>query len=272
MKVTRFSGTTLSGLLCGGALCIALSLPAAAQVKTETSTEKGQSTKQVTVERGTIVYINGNSAVVKMDDGTLRHFDNVPESLTFMVDGKPVNIHNAKVGMILEKQVVTTTTPKVVTTVQTVTGKVWSVQPPNWVILTLEDGKNQKFNIPKGQKFTIEGQETDAFGLKKGMVINAQKIVEVPMTVVAEQIKRTGVAPPPPPPMKPDVAVLIVMAPPAPAPAAVETAAAEPAPTKLPKTASDLPLMGLLGALLCAFSLTAMAIRKTASLFASPRS
>ena len=271
MKATRFPGTILSGLLCGGAFCIAFSLPAAAQVETKTSAEQGQATKTVQVQRGTIVNISGNSAVVKMDDGTLKHFDNVPDNLTFMVDGKPVNIHNAKVGMVLEKQVVTTTTPRVVTTVQTVTGKVWSVQPPNWVILTMDNNQNQKFNIPKGQKFTVDGQEMDAFGLKKGMIINAQKVVEVPETVVAEQIKRTGVAPPPPPPLKPDVAVLVVFTPAPAPPPPVETAAAEPAPKKLPKTASDVPLIGLLGALLCAGSLTGMVIRKTASLLSSSR-
>jgi hypothetical protein len=43
-----------------------------------------------------------------------------------------------------------------------VTGKVWRVSPPNSVILTLEDGTNQSFNIPKGQKFNVDGQETDA--------------------------------------------------------------------------------------------------------------
>jgi hypothetical protein len=186
-----------------------------------------------------------------MDDGTLRHFDNVPDSVTFMVDGKPVNIHNAKVGMKLEKQTITTTTPKVVTTVETVTGKVWHVQPPNWVILTLENGENQQFKIPKGQKFIVDGQETDAFGLKKGMTVSAQRITEVPETVVAQQIKRAGTAPPPPPAPKPDVPILVATAKPTPPP--TETAASEPAPAKLPTTASNLPLIGLMGVFFCTF-------------------
>jgi hypothetical protein len=129
--------------------------------------------------------------------------------------------------------------------------------------LTLENGENQEFKIPKGQKFTINGESVDAFGLKKGMKVDAQKVVEEPVTVIAQEVKRTGIAPPPPPPLNADVPILIVMVPAHAAPApAVETAAAEPAPTKLPKTASDLPLIGVLGALLCAVSLTGMAIRK----------
>jgi len=187
-----------------------------------------------------------------------------------MVDGKPVNIRNAKVGMKLEKQTVTTTTPKVVTTVETVTGTVWHVNPPSSVILTLENGQNQQFKIPKGQKFTVDGRETDAWGLKKGMKVAAQRVTEVPETVVAQRIKRTGVAPPPPPPPNPDVPILVVVAQPAPAPA--EAAAAEPAPTKLPKTASDLPLIGLVGALLCSLSLTLATIRVIASRVARFRS
>src|SRR5215475_604423 len=196
-----------------------------------------------------------------MEDGTLRHFDNIPDSVTVMVDGKPVNIHSAKVGMKVEKQTITTTTPRVVTTVETVTGKVWQVSPPSRVILTLENGENQEFKIPKGQKFTINGQETDAFGLKKGMKVSAQRVTEVPETVVAQEIKRRGSAPPPPPPPNPDVPILVATARPAPAPP-VQTASAEPAPKKLPKTASDLPLIGLLGVWLGALSLTSTIIRK----------
>ena len=56
-----------------------------------------------------------------------------------------------------------------VTTIQTVTGKVWHVTPPLIVILTLENNENQAFKIPDGQKFMVDGTETDAWGLKKGM-------------------------------------------------------------------------------------------------------
>jgi hypothetical protein len=75
--------------------------------------------------------------------------------------------------MKLQRTIATTTTSQTVTTVQTVTGKVWNVNPTNSVILTLEDGTNQQFKIPKGQKFNVDGQETDARGLRKGMKISA---------------------------------------------------------------------------------------------------
>lgn len=263
MISTKLSRTILWGLLGGSAFCIAFSFSAAAQVQTKQTETSAQATRAVKVERGEIVYASGNSVVVKMEDGTLRHFDNVPESTTVTVDGRQLNVHQLQVGMKVEKQTITTTTPKTITTVKTVTGKVWHVTPPNSVILTMENGENQEFKIPKGQKFTINGQTMDAFGLKKGMIVDAQKVVEESAIEVAQEIKRTGIAPPPPPQPKADVPILVAITP---APAApVETAAAEPAPKKLPTTASNLPLIGLLGALLCGLSLTAVTIRKIAS-------
>jgi hypothetical protein len=265
MNSTRLSRTILCGLLAGGASCIAFSFSAAAQVQTQTSETRGAPTKTVTVQRGEIVHIAGNDVVVKMEDGTLRDFDNVSDKVTFMVDGRPVNIHNAKVGMKLEKQTIVSSTPRVITTVESVTGTVWHVTPPTSVILRLENGENQSFKIPSGQKFTINGEEKDAWGLKKGMKVQATRVTEVPETLVSHEIKATGKMPPPPPQPTADVPILVVMAQPVPAP--VETA--EAAPKKLPTTGSDLPLIGLLGVLFCSLSLTGMTIRRIASRLAS---
>src|ERR1700756_4328063 len=143
MISTKFSKRVLHGLLAVGALCIAFTLTASGQVQTNTTTAPtGAPTKAIKVERGTVVYVSGNSCVIKGEDGTLRHFDNVPESVTVTVDGKQLNIHQIQPGMVIERQTITTTTPRMITTVQTVSGTVWQVAPPKWVILTLEDGKN----------------------------------------------------------------------------------------------------------------------------------
>jgi hypothetical protein len=247
-------------VIVAGVAALAISLSAFAQVNSDTKTAPaGAPTRTVKVERGEVVYVSGNSCVIKAEDGTLRHFDNVPDSVTVTVDGKQLNIHQIQPGMKVEKQTITTTTPRMITTIKTVSGKVFYVAPPSTVILTMENGKNQKFTIPKGQKFTINGQQTDAFGLKKGMKVDAQQVIEQPETVVAEEVKRTGIAPPPPPAPQQDVPILVVYVPVA-APAPVETAA-EQAPTKLPKTASNLPLLGLLGVLSIALGLTLKMVR-----------
>lgn len=270
MIATRFSRTILRSLLGGGTLCIAFALPSAAQVQTSKATTHGESTQSVKVERGEVVYISGNNVVIKGEDGELRHFNNVPDSVTVNVDGQQLNVHQIKPGMKIEKQTITTTAPRVITTVQTVTGKVFHASPPNSVILTLEDGTNQQFKIPSGQKFMIDGRQTDAWGLKKGMKVSAQKVVEEPEIVMTQEVARTGKLPPPPPPPAEDVPILVVFVPVA--HPALETAAAEESPSKLPKTASNLPLIGLLGVLLCGISLTAMAIRTTVSRLSNSRS
>ena len=242
--------------LLAGSVCLAFALSINAQVRTETNTTAAQPSHNVTIERGEVAYVSGNELVVKMEDGTIRHFANVPESARVTVEGQELGIHSLKPGMKLERTTIVTTTPKTITTVKSVTGKVWHVTPPNTVILTLEDGTNQEFKIPKGQKFTVDGQETDAFGLKKGMVVSATKVVEEPISVVEQQRKLTGTMPPPPPAPPADVPILIASAEPTPLPAPA-------APAELPKTASPLPLIGLLGTLALLLSFGLKAIRNT---------
>lgn len=251
MRSLNLTRVVTRRLLAAAAGVVFLLVTAAmnAQVQTQTSVEQGAASKQVTVERGEVVLVNGNDLVVKMEDGSMRHLANVPESARVTVDGQELGIHDLKPGMKLQRTIVTTTTPKTITTVQSVTGKVWHVSPPSVVILTLEDGTNQQFKIPKGQKFTVDGQQTDAFGLKKGMMVSATKVVEVPQTVIDQQRKVTGSMPPPPPAPPADVPILVAEAAPVAAPAA------EPAPESLPKTGSLLPLIGLMGLLAVGTSL-----------------
>ena len=91
------------------------------------------------------------------------------------------------------------------------------------------------------------------------MQVSASKVVETPTDVVTRQAKITGVMPPAPPPPPPDEAILVVEEVPVPVP--VETADAAPAPAALPKTGSLVPLVGLVGLLLVASSLTLKVLR-----------
>ena len=216
-----------SVVLTAVVLCVAFAASTTAQVQTQTTTTSGTATKQVKIESGEVVAVKGNDLFVKMDDGTVRDFPNIPESARATVDGKKLGIHELKPGMKLQRTTVTTTTPQVVTTIQTVTGKVWHVTPPLSVILTLENGQNQEFKIPEGQKFTVNGQETDAWGLKEGMKVTATKIVESPETTVSQQTQVTGMMPP-------DAPVLIAEGEPKPAPAATTASAGEATATGTP--------------------------------------
>lgn len=241
------------------AVFLALTVGMRAQVQTTTSTTEGASSKDVSVERGEVVLVTGNDLVVKMEDGSIRHFPNVPESARATVDGRQLGIHDLKPGMKLQKTMTVTKTPTVVTTTKQVTGKVWQVMPPSTVILTLEDGTNQKFTIPKDQKFNIDGQMTDAWGLKKGMKVSATKVVEEPVDVYERHQQVSGTMPAPPPPPPADEPILVAAVAPTPAPVTVASAA----PTELPKTASYLPLIGLLGSLFLLLSFGLKVLRSS---------
>jgi hypothetical protein len=243
-------------MLAVATTCLAISARMSAQVQTETTTAHGTASHDVKVERAEVVTVSGNNLVVRMEDGTLRDFNNVPESAKVTVDGKELGIHDLKPGMKLQRTITTTTTPRVITTTQSVTGKVWHVNPPSSVILTMENGENQQFKIPAGQKFMVNGRETDAWGLKKGMTVSATKVVEVPETVVTQQRQLAGTMPPPPPAPAADQPILVVVAAPTPAPAPTQEAK-----TELPKTGSVLPLVGLLGLLSLATSFGFRALR-----------
>jgi len=269
MSSTSFLRTILRGLLGGSLICLAFAVVASGQVQTETEVQYGPSTREVQVQRGQVVYVAGNEVVMREEDGTYRDFPHVPDSARVTVDGQQLSVHDLRPGMIIERATITTTTPRVITTIKSVTGTVFSVNPPSSAILTLEDGKNQEFNIPDGTKFTVDGQPTDAFSLKPGMQVSATSITEVPETVVRQRVRTVGEMPP-----APDLALLIIVVPyastletpdaPAETPAdaeatpPAETATATPAesaPEQLPKTGSLLPLAGLLGLFFCCLAL-----------------
>lgn len=240
------SGKQLFLLAFAAIAAFALTLNARAQVQTETTTTAGHPTTEVKVDRARVVLVDGNDLFVRTENGRLVHFANVPESARATVNGQQLGIHDLKPGMILERTITTTTTPMTVTTVQRVTGTVWYVTPPTSVILTLEDGSNKEFKIPEGQKFNINGQMTDAWGLQKGMKITATKVTEAPEDIVEQRRLVTGTMPPEPPADLPIVLAFVEVMAQAPAPVPVTTTPTAPA---LPKTASQLPLIGILGIL-----------------------
>ncbi len=227
---------------------------AIAQDKTETQVTPGQATHVAKVDRAEIVYVSGNELVVKTESGEIRSLT-VPEGATATVDGKLITIKDARPGMILQRTITTTTIPETVTTIRTIQGKVWQVNAPKTVILTLPDGQNKKYNVPKDQVFKIEGKDKTVFDLRKGMNVTATVLTRVPRTAVAQEKAVTGKMPTPPATPEMQGAMLIEEAAPAPAPAKVAVASA----TKLPKTASNLPLIGLIG---MAMLLVGLALRR----------
>ena len=233
-------------MLAVGAITLTVTLSMSAQVQTETTTTSGPATAEVKVDRATVVLVDGNDLVVKTQGGKLVHFANVPESARATVDGQQLGIHDLKPGMTLERTITTTTTPQTITTVKSVTGTVWYVNPPSSVILTLEDGTNQAFKIPGrpevqyrwpdggcvGSEERDEGVSDQRSSRCRRRLLNSRsnwlsvcrhrirpQICHLLIVVVLSAHARPGAGPP-----------------------------AEVASATLPRTASQLPLIGILGA------------------------
>jgi hypothetical protein len=267
----RLIRTTCSAVLVAGVIWIAPGMLSAAQDRSTTTVTPGAPTSTTQVERGEVVYVSGNELVVKMDTGEIRSIT-VPDTARAMVDGKEVTIRDLKPGMKLQRTITTTQTPRTVTTVRTVSGSVFAINAPYTLVLSFPDGSpNKQYKIPKDQVFMVDGRPKTAFELQRGTPITATVVTTGEEISLGERRATTGTAPvaarPATPPPQP---VLLIEAPaPAPVPVAAApippprpAAPAEPAPAQLPKTASPVPLLGLLGLALCGASLGLRAIRR----------
>ena len=64
----------------------------------------------------------------------------------------------------------------------------------NYVILTNEKGENREYNVPESYEFTVRASPS-VRDLKKGMKVQAVKIVEEPVTEISTKVVVTGKAP-----------------------------------------------------------------------------
>ncbi len=251
MNIFRGKGASL--VLATAMIWVASTLTLSAQVETKTTTTAGRPTVVTNVERGEVIAVSGNDLIVKMADGSMRNIENVPESARVTVDGKKLGIHDLKPGMKLQRTITTTSTPMTATTVQTVKGKVWFINPPSTIILTMEDNKNQQFKIPEGQKFNVDGKMVDAFEVRKGMIVSATKVVQVPSNVVTKSKAVTGESAPTPAaepqPMPPaDQPILVAEGDETPLPAAEAAPEATP-PAAAPEAPSSSSMTWVIGLL-----------------------
>lgn len=197
---------------------------------------------------GTVVEVDGNTLVVKMDSGEARIFT-PPADRRFVIDGKELTLSQLQPGTKLTAQVKETSSTVTDRTVDTLEGTVFYAAGPT-VILTMPNRERRQFVVKSTDPvkfYDSNGKEITVFDLRKNMNIKATKIVEVPRTELVTTASVTGTAP--------AAATQVAAAPApaaapratsAPAPAPAPAAAAE-APKKLPKTATSLPLLGLIG-------------------------
>jgi sortase A len=253
---THSKNARMLGKVAGSAFIVALlSLGTWAQDSTITTIQHGPSSFDTQVKNAEVVYVEGNDLVLKLENGRVEHLV-VPDSDKFTIDGKEVSVRELVPGTKLTQTITTTTTPRYVNTVRTIEGKVWHVNAPTSVILSLPDHTNQIFNVPAHAKFAIDGREKTVFDLKKGMKIKATIVTDDEHTVIEQSKFAFGQAPPATPR---EVGVLLFMAPAQPP---VTLASAEEPADTLPATGTLLPWAGLLGTLSLASSLGMWAVRQ----------
>jgi len=258
--MNRFINTSrLTALHALGAVALTLvAAGARAQDTTTTSTRQGESSYRTAVKNAEIVYVEGNNLVLKLEDGKVEHMI-VPIDEKFNIDGREVTVAELKSGTRLTQSITTTTTPHYVTTVRNLKGKVWHVNAPGSVIVTLPDHSNVLYKVPSHAKFTIAGKEKTVFDLKKGMSINATIVTEEPKTVI--EMSKANVGQAPRPQLPPLVGVLLIQKAGPQIEEVASNVSADHADT-LPETASPLPLAGLLGLASLASALSLGGIRR----------
>jgi len=197
-----------------------------------------QATSEMKLE-GDVVAVYGDKLVVKMSTGEVREFT-PPADRKFAVDGQMLSLSELKPGTHLSATITTTTTPEVVRTVVLKNAEVVKVSGSN--LMVKQDGQFKSYNIPAGFTFLINGQNVPVSKLQVGSKLSAEIVYRSEKTLTEQEVKIGGAAPVVAPVETPSVAA---------APVAEVAPAPAPEP-EMPKTASNLALVGLLGLALIA--------------------
>ena len=241
-----------SAFLGMGLLVATAGVATAQQTSSTTTTQMGkpQSTTSTRVIQGTVISVNGNKVVGRDLNGKTAEYT-VPDGFKFENEGKEIGVADLKPGMKVKATITTTTTTTPVTVTEIRKGTVLKVSGDNVIVrgpLGVRRFSNEDAT-KHGAKIMRDGKEIALSDLREGDNFTAVLVTDHPPTVVSEREAKayaTGGAPAPAP--APAAASA-----PAPAPAPAPAAEPAPAPAKhLPKTATQLPLVALMGALLLA--------------------
>lgn len=236
-------------------VCLVASAASAQQSTTSTETKSFQ-----------VISVDGNQLVLRGADGATKEFT-VPEDFRFNVNGQPMSVHDLKPGMKGTAVITTTTTVKPVTVTEVKNGTVMKVVG-NSIIVRLPDNTMKMFSPgdveKRNARIMKDGQPVELSDLHENDRLTATIVTEKPPQVVTERQVQASIASGQPPAAaspSPRASASASAASAAPSAAAGMSADAS---TKrhLPKTASSLPLVAMIGVLLLALGATMTLIRR----------
>ena len=226
-------------------LVVCLAAPAAAA-------SAQQSTTTSETKHFQVISVEGNKVVAKLPEGAREI--TVPEDFRFTVDGREVSVHELQPGMKGTAKITTITTVTPVTVTEVRNGEVMQASGSSIIVKSANGIKmfNEGDIAKRNVTILKDGKPASIADFHTGDRLTATIVTEKPPKVMTQrqvQAVLTGATP----------TATTGAAPAAPAAA---SAAATPAPhtgaapaKKLPKTASQVPLLGLLGALSLAIAL-----------------
>jgi len=227
-------------------LVVCLAAPAAAA-------SAQQSTTTSETKHFQVISVEGNKVVAKLPEGAREI--TVPEDFRFTVDGRQVSVHELQPGMKGTAKITTITTVTPVTVTEVRNGEVMQASGSSIIVKSANGIKmfNEGDIAKRNVTILKDGKPASIADFHTGDRLTATIVTEKPPKVMTQrqvQAVLTGATP-----------TATTGAAPA-APAAAASAAATPAPhtgavpaKKLPKTASQVPVLGLLGALSLAIAL-----------------
>ena len=230
-----------------------------AQQKTVEHTQTGPDRITVDTRHTTVAYIEGNHLVVRLADGSLEAI-RIPPEERFNIEGQKLALHELKPGMTLTDEIFTTEKPMMVKTVEITEGRVFYAGPRRLTIHT-KDGEVVDYRIPEWATIIVNGRESSLHELRRGQTITATITTEDPMTVIEQEKRSHGH--PLVTESKSHVEVPVFTK-------AGITPLTEPQATtarteleeKLPATASNVPLIGLMGIFALAIAVALKAFLK----------
>jgi len=226
--------------------CLAAAVTSAQAPTTTTETKKFE-----------VIAVEGNQLVVRLPEGTKEL--TVPEDFRFDINGQMLSVHDLRPGMAGTATITTKTTLKPVTVTEVKNGEVVQVVGSTILVRTADGYRNfSEGELEKrGVRIMKDGKPVVLSELHTGDKLTATIITSrPPQRLTEKQVQATlatgGAAGAPAPGTRAESATGTAgsgtgtkAAAPGAEPAAPSTAAA---PRKLPKTASPLPLVALVGA------------------------